>query len=521
MDKLISSLENLTVESSIPLLSTFVEENEKNFCSPCLDVKIRERFWVVLFKQLEHNDPAVKLLCLKAIRILSREKLNLDKFINEKRLQVLFNLSNINLDLKGNDECSMEALKSLCNLTYNFPSGADVLHSFGATLLLAKKLQSLAEENFERTLSEIKLLFLITGFYNSSRDLLFKNYGLNFFTELCMKIGNISDESLLSSSSKKPQLNANQMKLLCETLKITFNVLCDVKGENSNKVEFKKFVALLREMILVGLSPQTINLINNIVNLLTIMPHDCLSALIIPGKQVNDKKFIEKSPAMEAVSILIDFLDAILTKLEDIPSTPKEELSPVTLLLTNMSKSNPFFRRYIKSKVLPNLRDVYTRPEVGNTLRNKLCRLLTCPITSTKRLVADFLFVLCKESVARMVKYTGYGNAAGLLANRGLLGGNPISGSDSEDSETEEYTQNKHMINPVVGCLTPPRVNEIANMTEEQKEYFALELVNKIDKLQREGIIKPCRVGPDGKPVPVEHVLELQDNASFEPSKNK
>ena len=43
-----------------------------------------------------------------------------------------------------------------------------------------------------------------------------------------------------------------------------------------------------------------------------------------------------------------------------------------------------------------------------------------------------------------MVKYTGYGNCAGLLANRGLmLGGQPGQGdysSDSEDSDTEEYS---------------------------------------------------------------------------------
>jgi hypothetical protein len=51
-------------------------------------------------------------------------------------------------------------------------------------------------------------------------------------------------------------------------------------------------------------------------------------------------------------------------------------------------------------------------------------------------------------TVMRMIKYTGYGNAAGFLARRGaMLGGSassrPTSGaqysSDSEDSDTEEY----------------------------------------------------------------------------------
>ena len=35
---------------------------------------------------------------------------------------------------------------------------------------------------------------------------------------------------------------------------------------------------------------------------------------------------------------------------------------------------------------------------------------------------AEFLFVLCKEDSNRLIKYTGYGNAAGLLLTHGLLG---------------------------------------------------------------------------------------------------
>ena len=44
-------------------------------------------------------------------------------------------------------------------------------------------------------------------------------------------------------------------------------------------------------------------------------------------------------------------------------------------------------------------------------------------------------------SVNRFVKYTGYGNAAGLLAQRGLMcGGRGATNYSSEsDSDTEEY----------------------------------------------------------------------------------
>ena len=74
-----------------------------------------------------------------------------------------------------------------------------------------------------------------------------------------------------------------------------------------------------------------------------------------------------------------------------------------------------------------------------------------------QELVADFLFVLCKENVNRLIKYTGYGNAAGLLASRGLMGvsqsqrnGTDYS-SDDDDSETEEYAMDKLHIDPMIG----------------------------------------------------------------------
>lgn len=56
----------------------------------------------------------------------------------------------------------------------------------------------------------------------------------------------------------------------------------------------------------------------------------------------------------------------------------------------------------------------------------------------------------------RLIKYTGYGNAAGLLASRGLMGNvqpqsNGDYSSDDEDSETEEYAMDKSQIDPMIG----------------------------------------------------------------------
>lgn len=44
-----------------------------------------------------------------------------------------------------------------------------------------------------------------------------------------------------------------------------------------------------------------------------------------------------------------------------------------------------------------------------------------------------------------------------------------------------------------------------------QKEYEAMKLVELMDSLTKCGAIQPCRVGPDGKPHPISHVLQLQE----------
>ncbi|XP_014671189.1 PREDICTED: synembryn-A-like [Priapulus caudatus] len=117
----------------------------------------------------------------------------------------------------------------------------------------------------------------------------------------------------------------------------------------------------------------------------------------------------------------------------------------------------------------------------------------------------------------RLVKYTGYGNAAGLLASRGLMhGGQGNMGkysSESEESDTEEYSKAKDQINIVTGQMEPPHTDPLVGMTEEQKEYEAMRLVEQLDKLTRDGIVQPMRVGEDGRPMAVEHILQLQEGA--------
>jgi hypothetical protein len=66
-------------------------------------------------------------------------------------------------------------------------------------------------------------------------------------------------------------------------------------------------------------------------------------------------------------------------------------------------------------------------------------------------------------------------------------------------------------INPVIGCYEEPKHNPMADMSDEQKEHEAMQLVKMMEQLTSAGVVKPCRVGEDGKPYPVDHILQLRD----------
>jgi hypothetical protein len=255
---------------------------------------------------------------------------------------------------------------------------------------------------------------------------------------------------------------------------------------------------------------------------------------------MNDEDVEFEGKNMEAIAMILGFMNRYVSTYVNQPTSANADaLYPVLLLLSLMAKSNKIIRHYCRLKVLPALRkqDLLSLPQQGSQLRNKLARLMTDPNIQIKRLSAKFLFILCKESVRRLVKYTGFGNAAGLLAETGLMASTSqgsettLYSSDSDESDTEDYKQLESCINPVTGrayigedtAYFDPAAKKYVKlkkdmfegMSEEQKEYEAMKLVNELDKLTRlSGVIKPATIGPDGRPVELEHVLQLQENST-------
>jgi hypothetical protein len=263
------------------------------------------------------------------------------------------------------------------------------------------------------------------------------------------------------------------------------------------------------------------------------------SGTITPSSHlINNEEDLEfEGKNMEALIIILEYLNHhVINYLNSPTSQNGDQLYPILLLLSLMTKSNITIRHYYKLKVLPSLnkQDLLNLPESGTHLRNKIVRLMTDPNLQIKRLSAQFLFILCKENVNRLIKYSGYGNAAGLLADAGLMmnsyGDRSSYSSDSEESDSEDYKKLENCINQVTGRAEMDPETTVydqkaekyfklkkgifENMTEEQKEYEALQLVNAIDKLSKMGgIVRPATIGADGRPVEVQHVLQLQEQA--------
>lgn len=530
---LLSDLSNGDVRLVGETLKQFSDKNAGVFLFPDYTPSaVKGKLWQNLFQCLTRSDlEPCKTLCLSCIRILSRD-INVVDGLPQAYLKIITDCSYVDeTSDKANFDVSIESMKCLSNILKNsrplldYFYSADLIEPIMRRILSYDKMKPPAELQ----MFDLRIVFLVTTLIPLFRQKVCeKHNGICLFTKLL-------DEILSNCKCNVQLLNDSELSICSEVCMIQFNLLTFyLETQNKSqpslhlqtsslgsaeKDEITKNLDRLMDLVKHFLMINALKIKRfekiqtDVINLLTVIPHkSCIH--LISGADLSTRDIDIKNPAMKPIKTILSVLDSKLTDSEKLEDRSVESLSPILMALLNLSKSHWVFRKYCRKVVLPHLRDVFKRPEEGNTLRNKLCRLLTSPATSVSDLAASWLFVLCKEKVSRMIKYTGYGNSAGLFARHGFPSERPEYSSDSEDSDTEEYLTNKEDINPVVGCKMPSHPDPMKDMTEEQKEHLVMELVNSVDKLQRGGIIQPCRINKDGKPEPLEHVNQLQEQTS-------
>ncbi|XP_072283235.1 chaperone Ric-8A isoform X3 [Pyxicephalus adspersus] len=515
----------------------WVPKSDSDYDSDCSDdpeFKQRQKLGELVIKFLERDlQPSCQVVCLETIRILSRDKYGLSPFTSHSAMQILAQYAGLDysdeteVPRMPDSESVVEALKALCNIVYNSIEAQEVAKELRLVCGLARRLKLYNETRLshESRFFDLRLLFLLTALrVDVRRQLARELRGVSLLTDalestLALKWADIYE---VVTDRLAPPLGKEETERVMEILKTLFNITFDISRREVDEEDaalYRHLAAILRHCLLRQSDGEdrTEEFHGHTVNLLVNLPLMCLDVLLTPKVEHGSVEYMGMN--MDTVEVLIQFLDRRLDRGHKL----RETLTPVLNLLTESSRVHRETRKFLRAKVLPPLRDVKNRPEVGNTLRNKLVRLMTHVDTDVKHCAAEFLFVLCKENVSRFVKYTGYGNAAGLLAARGLLAGGRGEGrySEDEDTDTEEYREAKPNINPVTGRVEEKQPNPMDGMTEEQKEYEAMKLVSMFDKLSsREQIIQPMGVTSDGRLEPLDEaaqkMLQQQESSDLE-----
>ncbi|KAK0055198.1 synembryn-A-like isoform X1 [Biomphalaria pfeifferi] len=533
----LKSLNSCTESEVVSVLEKFITSYSQVFSFPDLDVQLKKECVEAILRWLKKTQiaPKTSIACLQAFRIISRDKTNMLSLTNENALSTLIMVAGIQhyaqqdvddmaVTISTDDQSVIvEAQKCLCNVIFNSIEAQRYCCKSGCVDGVVQRLKTYGDPDvqFDVKFFDMRILFLLTALPACVETRPKVRYELHGFTYLM----EVLDLTLRDAENQEKGLTDQQVELCAEILKILFNLTISMEkksvdeSEEEEEAHFMRLVSILHDLLMSTImsKDKQEDLQSHIINLLINIPADFYEELLTPmvddDKGIDNKDIEYDGKNMEAIHVILEFLDH---RLRTATKNVKENLAPILHCLCEACRHNRAIRKYCRLKVLPPLRgEVKRLPEEGDTLRNKLCKLLTSPVTEVKDLVAHFLFILCKENVSRMVKYTGYGNCAGLLAQFGLLKLGDSGqrkgdySSNSEDSETEEYAELKDRVNPVTGRWEADKPDPMAGMTDEQKEYEANQLLNTIDKLQRQGVIQPCRVGEDGRPVAMEHVLEL------------
>ncbi|XP_054432779.1 synembryn-A [Pteronotus mesoamericanus] len=493
----------------VEALRAYNRENSQSFTFDAAQQEDRKRLAGLLVSVLEQGlPPSRRVTWLQSIRILSRDRGCLDPFTSRQSLQALARYAGISA-AEGSvpepldTDVILESLKCLCNIVLSSPTAQVLAAEARLVVRLAERVRLRRESSFPHDvqLFDLRLLFLLTALRTDVRQQLFQELqGVRLLT------GALQQTLGMAPGQSPPELLPPQeTERAMEILKVLFNITFDSirrEVDEEDAALYRHLGTLLRHCVMVAAAGgRTEEFHGHAVNLLGNLPLKCLDVLLSLELHQGSVQFLGVN--MDVISVLLSFLETRLHQTHRL----KESVAPVLSVLTECARAHRPARKFLKAQVLPPLRDVRTRPEVGEQLRNKLVRLMTHLDTDVKRVAAEFLFVLCSESVPRFIKYTGYGNAAGLLAARGLMAGGRPEGqySEDEDTDTEEYKDAKASINPVTGRVEEKLPNPMEGMTEEQKEHEAMKLVNMFDRLSRHRVIQPMGVSPRG------HLTSLQD----------
>ncbi|NWT58071.1 RIC8A protein, partial [Erythrocercus mccallii] len=499
LQAVVSTLESGEQDTVLKVLQVYNQEKSQCFIFEDEEREERKKMAQLLIKFLERElQPSCQVTCLESIRILSRDKHCLDPFTTKEGLKTLSRHAGIDYSEELIREVPdldviLESLKCLCNIVFSSAMAQELMAEGRLVVGLARRIKLYNERSLPHDIKffDLRLLFLLTALRVDIRQQLAQELrGISLMTdtlELTLGVKWLDPYEVATEEGLLPPLPRQETERAMEILKVLFNITFDSSKREVDEEDaalYRHLGALLRHCLMISADGEdrTEEFHRN--------------SLSCPGNAMWECR------GLLAPEILFHVLcQAVPVVTSTSGHKLKESLTPVLNLLTESARVHRQTRKFLKARVLPPLRDVRNRPEVGNSLRNKLVRLMTHIDTDVKHCAAEFLFVLCKESVSRFVKYTGYGNAAGLLAARGLMAGGREEGeySEDEDTDTEEYKEAKPK--GVLGHFHKPHIPAVFMLS------CTSALPSPSPSCCREKVIQPMGITPSGNLAPMENAI--------------
>ncbi|CAF0924885.1 unnamed protein product [Didymodactylos carnosus] len=544
MDDDFNKLTTISELEFLDFVRKFYEKNSNSFTFPDLDLDKRQKLVTEIFTRLRPGNFETNSIniCLKSLRLLTREREGLDAITGSSVLEPLQRLAG--LECSKVDVCPIdvqnviEAEKCMSNLIYMSPGVQKFYSVSGVADAITQRIKETTTKlHSDIRFYDMRILFLLTALNPDIRQRIREKFhGLSYLFEIINQI--MHNRETLAAADSNIVLSNEDVDYLIEILKTLFNLTVDLPNithsyalqEEEEEAHLQRLVSILRELLLCFAqnSDKQFELQNHIINLLTNMPKTCFEELLTPvnDDESEDSDYEYEGKNMEAINIILQFLDYRIIKQEEMKAS-KDALLPVLQLLIIMCQSNRNIRKFCRRHILPPLgEEIMNLPTEGQKLRNKLTRMMTSPNSELKTFSAKLLFVLCKENVDRLIKYTGIGNAAGLLYDFGLLGpphntNKDQYSSESEDSDTDIYKRSIDRINRITGSIDPPKeAGPMDDWSEEHKEREIMKLVDNMQRAMDIGIIQPATIGPDGKPIPIKSVLQFRETVELRKKSN-
>ncbi|XP_078483519.1 chaperone Ric-8A [Ciona intestinalis] len=495
-------------------LSLYNQNNKEKFALTSNNTAKRQVLAKRMLKKLLPSSETKYLSeALSVLLFLSRDRELVSKclasadFTNYLLKHSKLNGATIATDTDGDAQLNLKvellACKCLCNVLFITNDANETFTDHQFLKSVTEKIVEHQSRPDEHTVITLRLVFLITALSAKGRNLFIENHNARtvLVQFLEYKINQVND-----TNREGKVFTLKQVEVVDEILKVLFHLNVDLRKSSMYSTQevsdLDLTLSLCRTVLLSSCEDEkrTESLHCHAGNAIYSVPPQQLKMKILIGentKQVQEES-LKKTERFAPIKSLLQILEhRVMNNIITV-----DVLQPLLALLSQLSRCSADVRKALKAEILPPRKDFHRRPEDGDALSNKLVKLCTHANVEVKNGIADFLFVLCKENVDRFVKYTGYGNAAGLLAARGLLAGGfgetEYSDCDS-DSDTEEYKNASHQINPVTGHVQPTQNNPMEGMSDEQKEYLAVKLAQEITQLSRLKAIQPMCVGEDGQ----------------------